>query len=129
MNEWIPVSKRLPDEDERIKSYDRTEHASEFIVMIEGATNPTTLYLTMDNYWKDENGYFYTVIAWMSLPEPYKGQGMSVGEIGYSECADVLLKLWMDNILTDAEYNRIMNKLNKAEGQKHVDTTNQEEMA
>ena len=71
-DQWILVSERLPYEDERIKSYVRAEYASEFIVMIEGATNPTTLYLTMDNYWKDDYGNFYTVIAWMPLPEPYK---------------------------------------------------------
>lgn len=71
MSEWISVSERLPDENERRKSYDRTKYASEFIVMIEGATNPTTLYLTMDNYWKDDNGVFYSVKAWMPLPKPY----------------------------------------------------------
>lgn len=76
MSEWIPVSERLPDENERKKSYDRTKYGSEFIVMIKGATNPTTLYLTLDNYWKDDNGIFYSVIAWMPLPEPYsKEQG------------------------------------------------------
>lgn len=34
--------------------------------------------------------------------------------IGYQDCANALLKMWMDNILTDREYNRIMDKLNKA---------------
>lgn len=33
-------------------------------------------------------------------------------EIGYSECANVMLKMWIDNVLTDGEYNRIMDKLN-----------------
>lgn len=33
-------------------------------------------------------------------------------EIGYSECADAMLKMWIDNVLTDGEYNRIMDKLN-----------------
>ena len=35
-------------------------------------------------------------------------------EIKYSDCADALLKLWIENIITDGEYNRIMDKLNKA---------------
>ena len=33
-------------------------------------------------------------------------------EITYQNCSDALLKMWMDNVLTDAEYNRIMDKLN-----------------
>ncbi len=33
-------------------------------------------------------------------------------EIGYSECADAMLKMWIDNVLTDGEYGRIMDKLN-----------------
>ena len=33
--------------------------------------------------------------------------------IGYGECASAMLKMWMDNVLTDGEYNHIMDKLNK----------------
>ena len=33
-------------------------------------------------------------------------------EIGYSECANAMLKMWIDNVLTVGEYNRIMDKLN-----------------
>ena len=32
--------------------------------------------------------------------------------IGYRECANALLMMWMDNVLTDGEYGRIMDKLN-----------------
>lgn len=32
--------------------------------------------------------------------------------IGYTECSDALLKLWIDNILTDGEYYKIMDRLN-----------------
>ena len=32
--------------------------------------------------------------------------------IGYRECSNAMLKMWMDNVLTDGEYYRIMNKLN-----------------
>ena len=37
-------------------------------------------------------------------PEPH--------EIGYDDCANALLKMWMDDVLTDGEYYRIANKLN-----------------
>ena len=33
-------------------------------------------------------------------------------EIGYSECANSTLKMWIDNVLTDGEYSHIMDKLN-----------------
>lgn len=32
--------------------------------------------------------------------------------ISYMECANAMLKMWIDNVLTDGEYNRIMEKLN-----------------
>lgn len=32
--------------------------------------------------------------------------------ISYMDCSDALLKMWIDNVLTDGEYNRIMDKLN-----------------
>lgn len=35
-----------------------------------------------------------------------------VKEIGYGECANAMLKMWIDNVLTDGEYNRIMDRLN-----------------
>ena len=34
--------------------------------------------------------------------------------IDYKTESDVLLKLWMDKIITDGEYNKIMERLNKA---------------
>ena len=34
-------------------------------------------------------------------------------EIGYDQCANVMLKMWIDNVVTDGEYNRIMDRLNK----------------
>ena len=35
--------------------------------------------------------------------------------ISYMECANAMLKMWTDNVLTDGEYNRIMEKLNAHE--------------
>lgn len=46
-----------------------------------------------------------------TLPEP-KG-------IGYVYCSSALLKMWMDNVLTDGEYNRIMEKLNAMKGKEN----------
>lgn len=39
-------------------------------------------------------------------------------EIGYAKCANAMLKMWIDYVLTDGEYNRIMDKLNKHWGKK-----------
>lgn len=70
---WIPVEERLPNEKEFIKEYRRNHHAAEFIVMIEGATLPTTLYYLKDTKsWVDENQNYYRVVAWQPLPEPYR---------------------------------------------------------
>lgn len=33
-------------------------------------------------------------------------------EISYIDCSNAMLKMWIDNVLTDGEYNRIMDKLN-----------------
>ena len=38
----------------------------------------------------------------------------NIKQIGYQDCADAMLKMWMENILTDGEYGKIMEKLNKA---------------
>lgn len=37
-------------------------------------------------------------------------------EITYQDCANALLKMWMDEILTDGEYYRIVRKLNEHYG-------------
>ena len=37
-------------------------------------------------------------------------------EIGYYDCSNALLKMWMDNVLTDGEYYRIADKLNEKWG-------------
>lgn len=41
-----------------------------------------------------------------------------VKPISYKDCADAMLKMWMDGVLTDGEYNRIMDKLNEAQKKK-----------
>lgn len=70
---WIPCSERLPNEEEFIKAYCRNSYAAEFVVMIKGATLPTTLYFK-NGSWTDMKGNYYNVVAWQPLPEPYKGE-------------------------------------------------------
>ena len=70
---WIPCSERLPSEEEFIKAYCRNSYAAEFVVMIKGATLPTTLYFK-NGSWTDMKGNYYNVVAWQPLPERYKGE-------------------------------------------------------
>lgn len=65
-NEWI--SDRVPNEDEMKRAYCRNKYGSEFLVMIEGATRPTTLYRTMDGFWVDDKRETYCVTHWRELP-------------------------------------------------------------
>lgn len=39
--------------------------------------------------------------------------------IEYRDCANAMLRMWMDNVVTDGEYNRIMDKLNAHWGMKN----------
>ena len=43
-----------------------------------------------------------------------------VKPIDYEVCANAMLKMWMENILTDSEYYHIMDKLNKAHNEKRL---------
>lgn len=36
-------------------------------------------------------------------------------DIDYYYCSNAMLKMWIDNVLTDGEYNKIMDKLNDFE--------------
>ena len=76
---WIPCSERIPSEEEFIKAYCRNSYAAEFIVMIKGATLPTTLYFK-NGSWTDMKGNYYNVVAWQPLPAPYKGEEAQVNE-------------------------------------------------
>lgn len=59
---WVPVTKRLPNKDD-------LQVNNEFIVMIKGAGNPTTLFFD-NGSWRDEHGSYYSVTHWMPLPDP-----------------------------------------------------------
>ena len=75
---WIPVSEGLPDPPRRECS-DVWNMKSEiifgetYIVMIDGAEVPTTLYWTNRGEWRHQyDSEPYNVIAWMRMPAPYK---------------------------------------------------------
>lgn len=65
---WIPVSEYLPEVPEGTDDDD----CPEFNVTIKGADKATTLKYSPDGTWFDESGEVYQVVAWQSLPEPYK---------------------------------------------------------
>jgi hypothetical protein len=56
---------------------------------------------------------FYEIEDVLEDVEPADVVPTESQEIGYGQCANVLLKMWMDNVVTDGEYNRIMDRLNK----------------
>ena len=58
------------------------------------------------------DGYLYALrnpFGPVSVP-----QNAKVKPIDYEYCSNATLKMWMEDILTDSEYNKIQNKLNKA---------------
>ena len=72
-------------------------------------------YKAIDENWADSVSIDALEIAVRAMAEDAK-------EISYADCSDALLKMWMDNVITDGEYNRIMEKLN--ERKKHNEQTN-----
>ena len=66
---WIPVEKELPPEPPEY--VDDEDDLEEYIVMIDGAIRPTILRYAGDGTWW-EDGTYYQVIAWQSMPEPYR---------------------------------------------------------
>ena len=67
---WIPVRECLPEVPEGTEDDD----CPEFNVTIKGADKATTLKYAPDGTWFDDSGEVYKVVAWKSLPEPYKGE-------------------------------------------------------
>lgn len=68
---WIPVSERLPDENDVAEYIEKHSYAPEFLVMIKGATEPTVLQYDGE-LWSCDLGQTYTVTHWMPLPKPPK---------------------------------------------------------
>lgn len=75
---WIPCCERLPEKPVGFCYFNHDGEdvpGKEYIVMIEDAIEPTSLYWTGDVWFSpygiDEDTE-YDVIAWMPLPAPYK---------------------------------------------------------
>lgn len=43
---------------------------------------------------------------------------LEIKPIEYCDCANAMLKMWIDKVVTDGEYNRIMDRLNAHWGKK-----------
>ena len=57
-------------------------------------------------------------LLWKAWIESLPSAQPEIKPIGYRDCANAMLKMWMDNVVTDGEYNRIMDKLNAHWGKK-----------
>ena len=76
VQKWIPVSERLPREESMLFQKQNGEDPT-YIVMINGAQMPTTLFFDPDNnlwYEMRDDGEVvgYTVTHWMPMPLPLK---------------------------------------------------------
>ena len=71
--------------------------------------------------WGDaiKNAIGETVVGLMMDLEKLPSALPESKEIGYVYCSSALLKMWMDDVLTDGEYNRIMEKLNAMKGKEN----------
>jgi len=61
--------------------------------------------------WDTKDGYIAPHLA-RRMIEELPSAHPEVKPIDYRDCADAMLMMWMWNVLTDGEYNKIMNKLN-----------------
>ena len=71
----------------------------------------------------DESGEYTADVVERILDDVPAAQP-EVRPIDYQDCSNAMLKMWMDNVVTDGEYNRIMDKLNtwelnRREGEHH----------
>lgn len=71
---WIPTYERMPNKEEFKKTYDEDVDGAEFIVTIDDAEVATTLYLSKEGLWFDENHNLYPVAAWQPMPDAWKGE-------------------------------------------------------
>ena len=69
-------------------------------------------YSSYNEAWQDALDRAESAIGNLPSAEP------EVKEISYTDCANAMLMMWIDKVLTDGEYNRIMDKLNAHEMEK-----------
>ena len=76
------------------------------------------IYAMFDSVWdcKIEHPVFDDTVGDMmrAVIQCYKklSAQQEVKPIEYKECALAMMRMWVDNVLTDGEYGRIMDKLN-----------------
>lgn len=70
-NDWIPVTEGLPTVWQIASDDEHAGEPLEFIVFIDGAEIPTTLYFN-GTWFIDNFGEPYPVTHWMPMPEPPK---------------------------------------------------------
>ena len=61
-----------------------------------------------DRYEEQRKG----VLTAVNIVEDLPSAQPETKPIDYQDCSNAMLKMWMDNVVTDGEYNRIMDKLN-----------------
>jgi hypothetical protein len=78
--QWIPCSERLPNESETwyLNIEEGIHEPNNFIVQVRGAELPTVAMFNgetfIHGYADDGYGFCDEIIAWMPLPESYKGE-------------------------------------------------------
>ena len=55
---------------------------------------------------------FEKVVNCVSIIEELPSAEPEIKPIDYQDCANAMLRMWMDEVITDGEYNRVMDKLN-----------------
>lgn len=75
VGKWIPCCERLPDEPEEYPDYGHRFSESVLCSVSHPLHDDCVIEsFTMDGEWLCEKGTMLKVIAWMPLPEPYKGE-------------------------------------------------------
>lgn len=77
-NKWIPVSERLPDDEDYVLVCYEDGHIRTAYYYIDTNIYPSEFEDCCETGWYNYNEdfmYKQDVIAWMPLPEPYKAEG------------------------------------------------------
>lgn len=64
----------------------------------------------LDDYDIGYNDAISDVITKLSELPPAQQE---IKPIDYRDCVNAMMRMWIDNVITDSEYNRIMDKLHK----------------
>lgn len=56
----------------------------------------------------------YSIVT-KNMMERFRRRYEECKPVEYADCANAMMKMWIDNIVTDGEYSRIMDKLNAHE--------------